>query len=254
MKLVTARNCLLAAVCGVWFAGPVYAQSPDPVRVRLLLEGGTVWQERNDVRIPPATGTEFSIADLIGRAPTGVVRAELWVGVTERQALRFAYAPLRLRGSGRAETAIVFAHGSFAPGPLEAEYQFSSFRGTWRYRVYRGPTWTWHAGVTAFVRDARIALTQSGSTAEDTDVGFVPLGYLSGEARLAERWSFGFEVDGSAAPQGRAFDIAATINYRPRSGLTLSAGYRTIEGGADVDAVYTFAWLNAGIVRLTVGF
>jgi hypothetical protein len=31
-------------------------------------------------------------------------------------------------------------------------------------------------------------------------------------------------------------------------------GYRTIEGGADVDQVYTFAWINAAVVRVGVGF
>jgi hypothetical protein len=36
--------------------------------------------------------------------------------------------------------------------------------------------------------------------------------------------------------------------------LTLGAGYRTIEGGADVDAVYTFAWLHFGVVSLRYRF
>jgi hypothetical protein len=31
-------------------------------------------------------------------------------------------------------------------------------------------------------------------------------------------------------------------------------GYRTIEGGADVDAVCTFAWLNAVVTGIGVRF
>lgn len=104
------------------------------------------------------------------------------------------------------------------------------------------------------MRDARIALSQPGRAAEDTDVGFVPLGHLSADARLSDRWHAAFELDGSAAPQGRAFDFAAFLSYRPVSRLTLSAGYRTIEGGADVDAVYTFAWLNAAVAKIGIRF
>ena len=62
------------------------------------------------------------------------------------------------------------------------------------------------------------------------------------------------EIDGAAAPQGRAFDFAATLNYEPTPRWTVGAGYRTIEGGADVDEVFTFAWLNAAIVRAGVRF
>jgi hypothetical protein len=31
-------------------------------------------------------------------------------------------------------------------------------------------------------------------------------------------------------------------------------GYRTIEGGADVDSVYAFAWLNAVVSGVSVRF
>jgi hypothetical protein len=219
-----------------------------------VVEGLQVSQERNDVRIPPATGTPFSIVDLIGRAPTPSIRGELTVEVTERQELRFVYAPLRVTGGGTPSSAISFAGGLFAPVPTDAEYQFSSYRGTWRYRVYQGGTWTWRVGATAFVRDARIALAQPGRAAEDTDVGFVPLGHISADARLSNRWHVAFDLDGTAAPQGRAFDFSATVNYRPVPRLTLSAGYRTIEGGADVDSVLAFAWLNAVVGRLGVRF
>jgi hypothetical protein len=222
--------------------------------VGVSLEGLSVWQQRNDVRIPPDTGTEFSIVDLIGSARTPSFRTELTVDVTERQQLRFVYAPLRVTGTGASSSPIAFAGGLFAPGPIEAEYKFSSYRATWSYRLHQGPTWTLRAGLTGFVRDARIALSRPGAAAEDTDVGFVPLGYFSAEARLTPRWRVGFDVDGSAAPQGRAFDVSATVNYHPAPRLTLSAGYRTIEGGADVSRVYTFAWFNAATAKIGIRF
>lgn len=230
------------------------AQVPAPGRVGLSLEGLSVRQERNDVRIPPEGGTPFSIVDLIGSAETGTLRAELTIGVTEKQELRFVYAPLRITGQGTTTVPIDFAGGTFPPGRTDAEFKFSSYRGTWRYRIHQGPVWTWRVGVTAFIRDARIALSQPGVAAEDTDVGFVPLGHLAGVARLSSKWHFGLDVDATAAPQGRAIDLSTTINYQPVPRLTLSAGYRTIEGGADVERVYTFAWLNAATARIGVRF
>jgi hypothetical protein len=230
-----------------------WAASP-PGRISLTVEGLNVWQQRNDVRIPPDTGTKFSLVDLIGSSPTPSVRVTGTVDITERQQIRLVYAPLRLSGHGTPAMPIAFAGTTFAPAPTEAVYQFNSYRATWNYRVHRGPTWTWRVGFTGFIRDARVALTQGDRTAENTDVGFVPLGYVSADARLARRWSVGLELEGSAAPQGRAIDFTATVRYRPTPRWTVFGGYRTIEGGADVDTVYTFAWLNAVVTGLSVRF
>mgnify|MGYP000907699120 CR=1 FL=1 len=245
------RLALAGATVGATLSAPAaYAQVPHPGRVGLSVEGLSVFQQRNDVRIPPVGGTDFSIVDLIGSAQTPAVRGELTIDLTQRQELRFVYAPLRVTGSGVPAQAIAFAGGSFAAGvPTDAEYKFSSYRGTWRYRIHEGPTWTWRVGVTGFIRDARIALTQPGVAAEDTDVGFVPLGHIRADARLTQRLSLGLELDGTAAPQGRAFDFSGALTYRPVPRWSLSVGYRTIEGGADVESVYNFAWLNA----VTVG-
>jgi hypothetical protein len=226
-------------------AGSASAQTSIPGRFSVAVEGLNVWQQRNDVRIPPDTGTGFSIVDLIGSSPTPSVRVTAMADVTDRQQVRFVYAPLRLSGRGTPTQPIAFAGTTFAAAPTEAVYQFSSYRGTWSYRVYQGPTWTWRVGFTGFVRDARVALTQGDRAAEDTDVGLVPLGHVSGDARLSARWSARLVLDGSAAPQGRAIDFAATLEYRPAPRWGVFGGYRTIEGGADVDSVYAFAWLNA---------
>ena len=40
------------------------AEQKDWKRFRFELEGGPVWQAKNDVRIPGNTGTEFSFKDL----------------------------------------------------------------------------------------------------------------------------------------------------------------------------------------------
>jgi hypothetical protein len=238
----------------VFATGSASAQTSIPGRLSITVEGLNVWQQRNDVRIPPDNGTQFSLVDLIGSSPTPSVRVTATAHITERQQLQFVYAPLRLSGHGTPAIPIAFAGTRFALAPTDAVYKFSSYRGTWSYRVHEGPTWTWRIGFTGFVRDARVALTQSDRAAEDTDVGFVPLGHVSADARLSARWSARFVLDGSAAPQGRAFDFAATVEYRLAPRWSVFGGYRTIEGGADVDAVYAFAWLNAVVSGIGVRF
>jgi hypothetical protein len=235
-------------------AGSASAQTSSPGRVSISVEGLNVWQQRNDVRIPPDTGTEFSLVDLFGSSPTPSVRITATADVTERQQIHVVYAPLRLSGRGRPAMPIAFAGTTFAATPTDAVYKFSSYRGTWSFRVYQGPIWTWRVGLTGFVRDARIALTQTDRRAEDTDVSFVPLGHVSANARLSARWSARFVLDGAAAPQGRAFDFAATLEYRPAPRWSVFGGYRAIEGGADVDTVYTFAWLSAAVGGIGVRF
>jgi hypothetical protein len=246
------KAVLMGTVLVMAAAGDAAAQQPP--RFGLSVEAAGVWSNRNDVRIPPDTGTAFSLVDLIGSGPTGAARVEATVELTERQGLRFVYAPLTVTGRGRPSMPVAFAGGLFTPAPIDADYEFNSYRVTYRYRVHDGATWRWYVGVTGFVRDARIALSQSGEAAEDTDVGFVPLGYLRGEARVADHWRFFLDVDGSAAPQGRAFDIAAGATYHPAPWWELGVGWRTIEGGADVESVYTFAWLNAAVARLGIRF
>ncbi len=104
------------------------------------------------------------------------------------------------------------------------------------------------------MRDAKIRLEQPGLAAEYTDVGFVPLAHLDAEVRLSDAWRLVFELDGSAAPQGRAFDALAKVVWRPAPKLEVGFGYRTIEGGADVDEVYNFAWLQFAVASLGVKF
>ncbi len=109
-------------------------------------------------------------------------------------------------------------------------------------------------GGTAFVRDARVALAQGGLSAEDTDVGVVPLAHLNGEARLGARWQLVLDLDVTAAPQGRAIDVGGRLRYAFSDRWSLGAGYRTVEGGADVDQVFNFAWLNAAVASAAVRF
>jgi hypothetical protein len=229
------------------------AQSDE--RFSVMIEGGAVWQNRNDVRVPNETGTEFSLPDVIGNGPYGVFRAEFDFNLAEKHSLRFVFAPLEITDSGTLAEEISFAGELFDPNVnTEANYKFSSYRISYRYRFYNGPTWTWKVGGTAFIRDARIALRQGDKYAEDTDLGFVPLVNLQGLARIGDQWRFILDFDGLAASQGRAFDIAAKLGYSISDRWEVAFGYRVIEGGADVEQVYNFAWFNSAVASLRINF
>jgi hypothetical protein len=144
-----------------------------------------------------------------------------------------------------------FAGATFAAGvPTEATYTFNSYRLSYRYLLRRGEkTWVWVGG-TAKVRDAVIALEQDGSSSRKDDLGFVPLVHVAGEWRFAPAWRLALDADGLAGGPGRAVDAALEVAYDLAERWTVQAGYRTVEGGADVDEVYTFAWLHYAVVSL----
>lgn len=232
---------------------PALAQ--ERPRITLEFEGAPAWQSRNEVRIPNDTGTRFSLVDTIGDGPAAATRLTFGVDLNERHGLLAVVAPLEIRSRGSIGTQVRFAGTTFAPGTIdEAVYRFSSYRVTYRYRFYDGDVWQWKVGFTGFIRDARIALRQGQVSAEDTDVGFVPLAHLAGQAALSERWTFRLEADALGAAQGRAIDLAAKLAYAPSDRWEMAAGYRTIEGGADVEQVYNFAWLHFATASIRLRF
>jgi hypothetical protein len=240
----------------VLFVPPsVAAEHPDS-RFEVELEMGPVWQSKNDVQIPnDDSGTRFSLVDLAGRGPWAAARVYLTWNIRERHGLRLLLAPLSYEETGSFDEMVDFAGEQYAPGvPTEATYQFNSWRLSYRYRFHDGPRWRWWIGFTAKVRDAKVRLEQGGTASEDTDVGFVPLLHLRGECLLGERWRFLLDLDALAGGPGRAEDLALKLSYDVGERWSVAAGYRTVEGGADVDDVYNFAWFNAFVVSAAYRF
>lgn len=228
---------------------PALAEPPEN-RFSLELELGSVWQASNDVQIPnDENGTRFSMKDLVGAGPWVAPRLEFYWNISRRHGVRVVLAPLSYSEPGVFDEAVDFAGETFEAGvPTEGSYKFNSWRVSYRYRFHDGPKWRWWVGFTAKIRDARIALEQPGIAAEDTNVGFVPLLYLHGDWNFAERWHFQFKMDALAGGPGRAEDVALKIAYDFGDRWQMTAGYRVVEGGADVDEVYNFAWFNYAVV------
>ncbi|MGD8395844.1 MAG: hypothetical protein PVF43_10245 [Candidatus Eiseniibacteriota bacterium] len=232
-------------------ARPVIAQPHVPA-LRLEIEGAALWQGKNDVQIPnDAAATRFSAIDVTGNGPFAAGRATLTWQIGERHALRLLAAPLTIRGTETLDVPIDFAGSTFAAGrSTDATYRFNSWRLTYSYRFFRGDRWTWQIGFTAKIRDAEVALAQEGLSASDTDVGFVPLLHLAGDRRLDDRWRVELDLDALAGGPGRAIDLALRVRRHLSSMISVTAGYRTIEGGADVDEVYNFAWLHYAVASI----
>jgi hypothetical protein len=233
-------------------ATPLAAAELDVPRLTVELEAGPVWQSRNDVQIPnDASGTRFSLVDLAGQGPWPAARIQISWTLAGRHGLQAYLAPLAYTETGQFEAPVQFAGETFAAGvPTDGTYQFNSWRLSYRYRFVRSSRWLAWVGFTAKIRDAKIELQQGGIVARKTDTGFVPLLLLEAEYRFADRWSLLGELDGLAGGPGRAVDLALEIGYDLSDRWRLEAGYRTVEGGADVDEVYNFAWLHSAVLSL----
>ena len=220
------------------------------------LEAGPAWQSRNDVQIPnDETGTRFSLVDLVGSGPLPAARLYILWNVSERHGLRVLLAPLSYTKSGQFTSSVNFAGETFQPGvPTDATYKFNSWRLSYRYKIYRGTEWHWWIGFTAKLRDAKIGLEQQGRSASKTDLGFVPLLHVAGQVRLGSQWSTVLDVDGLAGGPGRAVDGSLKLRYVLNNSWRIAAGYRTVEGGADVEEVYNFAWFHYATVSVEYQF
>ena len=235
LRVLTSASWLL-------FVGNAVAED---LRWDLGLETGAVWQSRNDVQIPNDTGTRYSLTDSVGSGPFPFYRLELSYQLSPRHSLRFLYAPFEYTKSGRFDNDVIFVDQTFdADTDTEVTYRFNSSRPTYRYWFQNQTKWRWSVGFTAKIRDAEIALSQQGKSASDSNVGFVPLLNFYSEYLFADRWRFIVDFDGLAAPQGRAVDLGLMARYEMAESWYIGGGYRTLEGGADNDEVYNFAWFH----------
>ena len=233
-----------ALACGLVFA-PRTATADGP---EAEFEVGAAWASRNDVRIPGSGGTDLSLVDELNTPVVPVFRVRVGYRFRDRHYVTALYAPLQVNATGSVQRDVDFAGGSYPAGtPLLAVYRFDSYRLTYRYSFVRTPSFEIAAGATAKIRDAEISLN-GVETSSKTNTGFVPLLNVHIEWRPgAGPVGLLFDADALAAPQGRAEDVLLAAMWTLHEGLSLYAGYRTLEGGADNEEVYNFAWFHYAV-------
>jgi hypothetical protein len=221
----------------------------------LQVEGGSAWTNRNDVRVPGTTGTRFSLKDLTGSGPFTFQRWDIAYRQNHDTEWRFLYAPFESGGTGTLNGPTNFRGTTFNAGAASAFYKFNSYRITYRRKWKRSEKSEWFFGYTLKVRNAEIQLNQGATSARESDpAGIVPLIHLSGREQLNDRWYASFDFDGLAGGPGRAFDIGARLHYQTSEDMSVFLGLRTLEGGANVPRVFSFAWVNYASIGITKRF
>ncbi len=216
-------------------------------------EAGNSWFSRNDVRIPNEGGTEFNMLGLIGTNGSEYYRFRANMTIGDSHTIRILAAPISRSGTGEFTSPVNFEGRIFEAGvPVEGTYRFNTYRLTYRDTFYDRNNWTFGAGAAALIRDAKVELSQDGVTETNTDLGFVPLLHLYVKRDLGNGISVTLDGETLAAQQGRATDAALSAGYDFSEQWSLNVGYRVLEGGADVDQVYNFAWINFAFLGLRV--
>lgn len=166
-------------------------------------------------------------------------------------------APYVWRGKNQGETYELpptrFADENFAADQTtRGDYKFNNYRLTYRYTFHRSERWDLGAGAALLVRDAKIELTQGDTNALDDDLGVVPVAHFYAAYKANPKTTMILDFEGAVAPQGRAIDAAVKLRHQLDKNWDVSIGYRTLEGGADNDSLYTFAWIH--YATLTLGY
>ena len=214
---------------------------------RILSQKRLVLISKNTIQVPNPGGTRFSLCDDFEISSKIYYRIRLNFLLRERHQISALFAPLTLSAQGVTDHELIFQDTAFPAGEkVEALYRFNSYRLTYRYLLLNKKKLQLWMGITAKIRDAKILLSSENYQNDTTNVGFVPL------LNLVLDWSFGnkigllFEVDALAAPggQGRAEDVSLSLYHKLGQKIRLRIGYRFVEGGANVEEVYNFAFLS----------
>jgi len=229
--------------------------SPLQAQLKLDIETGGVFSGYNDVRIPGDEGTLFSLSEELEIDPSAFFRVRVFYDFNPRHHLGILIAPLSLNSTGQLDRQLIFEGETFpANTPLDATYRFNSYRLVYRYDFLRKEKLELGIGFTAKIRDAEISVRGNGIESKKTNVGFVPILHFRMLWNFYDKFSLLVDGDALAAPQGRAEDVLAALQYQVSDRIGLKLGYRILEGGADNDVVYNFSLFNYAVIGAIINF
>ena len=228
------------------------ATADELSKFELHLESGALWQNRNDTKITPQTGTRVPI-DSLESNPFFHYRSEFFYNINPKHSFRLVYAPLVVVSRGSFSKQINFDNTNFAPNEnLSIRYQFNSYRLSYIHSFRNENHDKLRLGITLKVRDAFTEFNQSSRSSKYSNVGVVPLIYFEYQKPLARFLLLNFAFDAAVSSQGRASDVSLKIRHFLNQKTSLGLGIRSLEGGADNVRVFTFSWFTYAVVELVV--
>jgi hypothetical protein len=225
-------------------------------RFRIELDAGLSYLSKNDVRIPNPGGTLFSLAS---SEAISAFRAYFTWTIRQNHSIRILYAPFSAQQTLTPDQNLSFQGIQYLAGqPVDAFYRFNSYRIGYIYQFDRIGNTIVRLGFTGKIRDARIGLGPNAATTGNgyNDLGFVPLVHFGVHYKFLRQRAFAdFESESLVFPgaPGRAIEASLQAGRKIAPGLQWSAGYRLLEGGADVN-IYNFALIQTVFTRLIYQF
>ncbi len=215
----------------------------------LEVEAGYAMPGYIDVAIPGDTGTRFSLTDDLEAESTASFRGRYGHTFAQKHWVAVLVAPLTVESHGTLDENVDFNGTTFPEGTsVDSKFRFDSYRLIYRYLFHQSDRWRFGFGAAVKVRDAAIQLKGGGLESEKTNTGVVPLLSFNLTWTPIEKWALLVDGEALAAPQGRAEDVLCAARYDVNQRLALQASYRILEGGSDVDEVYTFALFHFAVV------
>jgi hypothetical protein len=213
----------------------------------------------NKIQVSGTEGTRFNITDegngSFDNKAAFAYRLRTGYRFKNRHNVFGLFAPLQISYNGNFDQPTRFFEKTFLPlVDSKVNYQFNSYRLTYRYDFVVTDKVRLGAGLTGKIRDAYIEVEQNGISSKKSNVGFVPLINIYASVQVTDKIGFLLDGDGLAAPQGRAFDFELAAFYRITDDVNLRFGYRILEGGAGNDEVYNFTLVNYGLMGFSYNF
>lgn len=225
------------------------------MNLRIETELGGVFSGYNDIRSPNKDNPSplLSLTDDLESDPAFSSRLQVHYKIHPRHQISLLAAPLRVKASGNLPEDIIYEGVTFNSGEqVEALFRFDSYRLQYRYFFPEPVFMIKSVGISGKIRDAEIELKSTGKKSSKTNTGFVPLLSLNAGYHLIEEIELVLEAEGLASPYGRAEDVYLGLDFMINDKLNFRAGYRFLEGGSDIDEVYTFSAFHYATVGFSV--
>ncbi|MCB5270316.1 MAG: hypothetical protein LHW56_00565 [Candidatus Cloacimonetes bacterium] len=214
------------------------------LNLRIETELGAAFSAYNDVRSPNKDNPSplLSLTKDLTSDPVFASRLQVHYRPHPRHQISVLAAPLRVKPSGTLPSDIIYEGETYLAGEqVDVLFRFDSYRLQYRYFFPKPLFVIKSVGISGKIRDAEVTMESANKKSSKTNTGFVPLLSLNAGYHLMEELELVLEAEGLASPYGRAEDVYLGLDFMINDQVNFRAGYRLLEGGSDIDQVYTFS-------------